>query len=395
MSQLKYVQWKITIMGEANKPLEGDFKSRNTYLVPTIKFNTMTIQLTYMYNHDNNVRLQTSQCIAIPKAATDTLVYLALWKSVHTHDCMISYKTDKASCDLTRWVASLSCLWLLHQEHTTWIDGRSAVKRVVCNIMYHKDMIAPDVYVSQLLLYFRHEMSKVLLVDNLILISKVSFKIKLSTKRTFIINFHDLKLMQRHIHIVHVLELITIGTTIVSMLSITSFYLSHILCTHIDARYLQTHKYFLRQTVVPKLSILITFNLHVADAHLCTRNSTKQTCLSSVSIIHWRERKPLWSTRNDIFVDWLSALVHGFSKSSLYLHSWTSNKGPSEEGTSYVRPLYRGHCSRSQKLPFPIVFIHKESPRRGQPPCNRQNLYCPLVFFVRRFYCISVRQKKF
>ena len=36
-------------------------------------------------------------------------------------------------------------------------------------------------------------------------------------------------------------------------------------------------------------------------------------------------------------------------------YSRTSNKGPSEKGTLYVKPLYRGHCLESQILPFPIV----------------------------------------
>ena len=39
----------------------------------------------------------------------------------------------------------------------------------------------------------------------------------------------------------------------------------------------------------------------------------------------------------------------------MMVYSGTSNKGPSEKGTLYVRPLYKGHCSGSKKLPFPIA----------------------------------------
>ena len=39
-------------------------------------------------------------------------------------------------------------------------------------------------------------------------------------------------------------------------------------------------------------------------------------------------------------------------------YSRTSDSGPSEKGTLYVRPLYKGHCPRSQKITFPIVSIH-------------------------------------
>ena len=33
-----------------------------------------------------------------------------------------------------------------------------------------------------------------------------------------------------------------------------------------------------------------------------------------------------------------------------WLYSGTSDSGPSEIGTLYNKPLYKGHCSRSQKL---------------------------------------------
>ena len=44
--------------------------------------------------------------------------------------------------------------------------------------------------------------------------------------------------------------------------------------------------------------------------------------------------------------------------SNCLIYSRTSDSGPSEEGTLYVRPLYKGHCPRSQKITFPIVSIH-------------------------------------
>lgn len=52
---------------------------------------------------------------------------------------------------------------------------------------------------------------------------------------------------------------------------------------------------------------------------LLTKYSTKQTCLSLVRIMHWIERKPRWSTRREILLDWFKAFVHGFSNTSLYL----------------------------------------------------------------------------
>ena len=42
------------------------------------------------------------------------------------------------------------------------------------------------------------------------------------------------------------------------------------------------------------------------------------------------------------------------------IYSGTSDSGPSEIGTHYNRPLYKGHRSRSQKFDFPIVLIHFE-----------------------------------
>ena len=55
-------------------------------------------------------------------------------------------------------------------------------------------------------------------------------------------------------------------------------------------------------------------------------------------------------------------------------YSRTSDSGPSEKGTVYVRHLYKGHCRRSQKLlSLYIVPIHLEPPRRGQPLYRGQN----------------------
>ena len=50
-----------------------------------------------------------------------------------------------------------------------------------------------------------------------------------------------------------------------------------------------------------------------------TRYSTKQTCLSLVSIMHWSERKPRLSILIDILVDWVTAFWQGFKRASLYL----------------------------------------------------------------------------
>ena len=45
-------------------------------------------------------------------------------------------------------------------------------------------------------------------------------------------------------------------------------------------------------------------------------------------------------------------------------YSQTSDSGPSEIGTQYNKPLYKGRFSRSQII---MVLIHFEPPRRGQP----------------------------
>ena len=48
-------------------------------------------------------------------------------------------------------------------------------------------------------------------------------------------------------------------------------------------------------------------------------------------------------------------------------YNQASNTGPSEIGTQHNRPLYKGPFLRSQIIGFPIVIIHFEPPRRGQP----------------------------
>ena len=71
-----------------------------------------------------------------------------------------------------------------------------------------------------------------------------------------------------------------------------------------------------------------------------------------------------------------------------YVYSQTSNSGPSEIGTQYNKPLYKGHFSRSQIIGLPMVLIHFEPPRRGQLLYKGQKtlIYIiPKVSFVRRF----------
>ena len=53
----------------------------------------------------------------------------------------------------------------------------------------------------------------------------------------------------------------------------------------------------------------------------------------------------------------------------------------------YNRPLYKGHCLRSQIFTLPIVLVHLQPPRRGQPLYKGQNKwiynnYCP--------HCVSM-----
>ena len=50
-----------------------------------------------------------------------------------------------------------------------------------------------------------------------------------------------------------------------------------------------------------------------------------------------------------------------------YKYSGTPDSGPSEIGTQYNRPLYKGHRARNL-LPYTcVVIIHFEPPKRGQP----------------------------
>ena len=62
---------------------------------------------------------------------------------------------------------------------------------------------------------------------------------------------------------------------------------------------------------------------------------------------------------------------HGLCSSCGYdiamVYSQTSDSGPSEIGTQYNKALYKGHFSRSQIIGLPMVLIHFEPPRRGQP----------------------------
>ena len=91
------------------------------------------------------------------------------------------------------------------------------------------------------------------------------------------------------------------------------------------------------------------------------------------------------------FYPMLSA--HDFRYQALLIsreYSKTSNSGPSEIGTVYNRPLYKGHCLKSQIFTLPIVSILLQPPRRGQPLYKGQNMWIyivPNVSLVRRFHC--------
>ncbi len=73
--------------------------------------------------------------------------------------------------------------------------------------------------------------------------------------------------------------------------------------------------------------------------------------------------------------------------------SGPSDSGPSKIGTQYNKPINKGRFSRSQIIGLPIVLIHFEPPRRGQPLYKGQNtlIYIgPKVSFVRRFGCTCI-----
>ena len=107
--------------------------------------------------------------------------------------------------------------------------------------------------------------------------------------------------------------------------------------------------------------------------------------------LDWRV-DTLWSTLADSFSHSRAPAqeTRGSVAVPPFIYSGTSHKGPSDERTLYVRPLYKGHCSRSQKLPSPIVSIHWQPPTRGQPLYKGQNSWiyiAPKVSFIRRFHC--------
>ena len=60
-------------------------------------------------------------------------------------------------------------------------------------------------------------------------------------------------------------------------------------------------------------------------------------------------------------------------------YSQTSDSGPSEIGTQYNKPLYKGRFSRSQIIGLPMVLIHFEPPRRGQPLYKGQKTWIYIV----------------
>ena len=74
-----------------------------------------------------------------------------------------------------------------------------------------------------------------------------------------------------------------------------------------------------------------------------------------------------------------------FSYSDLvYTVNWTSDSGPSEIGTQYLqRTLFK-----VPKIGLPMVLIHFEPPRRGQPLYKGRIYIVPKVSFVWRFDCI-------
>ena len=61
-------------------------------------------------------------------------------------------------------------------------------------------------------------------------------------------------------------------------------------------------------------------------------------------------------------------------------YSETSNSGPSKKGTQYIRPLYKGHCLRSQKNYLPYSFNTLTTSKKRTTSLQRTklvNLHCP------------------
>ena len=81
--------------------------------------------------------------------------------------------------------------------------------------------------------------------------------------------------------------------------------------------------------------------------------------------------KPHPSSGECNFVNWLDVPTQDWLEvriSWLYQArtKYSSLTRPSEKGTLYVRPPYKGHCLRSQKTTIPYSSMHWGPPRRGQ-----------------------------
>ena len=105
---------------------------------------------------------------------------------------------------------------------------------------------------------------------------------------------------------------------------------------------------------------------------------------------------PLWITfqKSELYSHKQSTFImHDlFDGTNLYpsLPMHVQSHACTVHGTSIVWSKDLSTKDGPKKLPFPIVFIHWELPRRGQPLYKGQNskLFPNVLSFVRRFHCI-------
>ena len=103
----------------------------------------------------------------------------------------------------------------------------------------------------------------------------------------------------------------------------------------------------------------------------------------------------IWSENDTLSFSFVAFFIRPFYKmmlnkpitlddmqSVVSIYSETSDSGPSEKGTQYKRPLYKGHCSRSPKNCLPYSFNTLYSNLREEDTLSTKdkttvNLYYP------------------
>ena len=99
------------------------------------------------------------------------------------------------------------------------------------------------------------------------------------------------------------------------------------------------------------------------ESSCCTRALAEELSSRSKTLEIYNFRKDLCGTISPPCAEYLR--VCKLAERYTVKTGKTSDSGPSEIGTMCNRPLYKGHCLRSQLYTLPIVPIHLQLPRRG------------------------------